>query len=527
MQPRLPSSMGQTIVASAETKAQQTFKLKVYNGLSTSITQGNFDLIENPHNKNQLLVVASFGGCFLFDCKTDSYNKIVDFKESSKKDKKNSWKSLYQMSHAAIIQSNGTENVDQILIVSKWNFKDDHETDNPFGLRVFRFYWNKNNLNKTLSSIKQKLRFPSALAEKNSLSHLSEHGLYFQACGINKFVIISGGAGTDKQLSICYPMGIFNGSKQLLRNTNQSYIAHGLVCLSLRIRNNMETGIRNIAIAPNCNQTDVDIEESHRVKTLLFFGGSKLAFFESFSMIYFKIRRQQVKKQINLSKNDTKQTENKNEHKDWYESSITTASDDFVDKLMNLTSLKAKKNCKFFAKSSYSRFSYHLIENRYLLIIGGRITNLSNRDRSVLDTILIYDFVSKTWKLSKQFKLPQPLYGHCSILTHNGKYIHIMGRIHMHRNKPLGPKNINWKIQIHTGSWVIERLIWIGYYKEIKDKDKKVKRQFGNMITQENQVNDCTQQPCLLHRLPKDIIVFILHTLLSNLGKYFFERQFH
>ena len=152
-------------------------------------------------------------------------------------------------------------------------------------------------------------------------------------------------------------------------------------------------------------------------------------------------------------------------------------------------------------------FSYHWYQSRYLIIIGA-----SHMDTHGImhrtDQIMCFDCVRKHWHISEpgySYKIPNLIAGHASLLLHekNELYMYIFGKDCQGLDVLLPintQKLICWKLSfLKKLDWKIERLIWIGYYK-----------------------NNCNSQninvtACKLPMLGKDVVLHILS---------FIKRQF-
>lgn len=209
---------------------------------------------------------------------------------------------------------------------------------------------------------------------------------------------------------------------------------------------------------------------------------------------------------------------------------------------------------EYFKHTKYIQFSYEYVNNRYLVFIGGLLTKFEpSMDPNEKDTyyattnwqssnkVTYFDFKLLRWKMIKPC-LPHPIYNHCSVLipdhSHRGQYIHIMGTIFKckctngnnvnnddeHESTKRSDhdtndtsdfackchdvvamqeewskagydcklENIHWRLNFTDDiEWESARQIWIAYYK--------------------NENNSM----CLINKLPRDIILYILQQFLS------------
>ena len=143
----------------------------------------------------------------------------------------------------------------------------------------------------------------------------------------------------------------------------------------------------------------------------------------------------------------------------------------------------------------YSNFSYHVIDNRYLVLIGGLCTargsvtsninqnfNGNHNQDYPSDKIIVYDYWVQKWFECK-YRLPIKMINHKSFVFENGQKLYLIGDID---NKQV---EFVFKIRASIAEWKIQRLIWIGFFK--------------------NENNNL----CLLTRVPKDLIVYMLRFL--------------
>ena len=141
-------------------------------------------------------------------------------------------------------------------------------------------------------------------------------------------------------------------------------------------------------------------------------------------------------------------------------------------------------------------FTYHLFNNRYLIIIGGTVYLASDhKDKHDLDEgftyipyhynlnrIVVLDLEKFRWLITHQ--VHKSMNHHSSVLTKNSN-IYVVG------NRP-GPtwKSVGAFFKINLNAtrlpWICERQIWIAFYKNFNNNE------------------------CYIHQLPKDVIFFIL-----------------
>ena len=143
-----------------------------------------------------------------------------------------------------------------------------------------------------------------------------------------------------------------------------------------------------------------------------------------------------------------------------------------------------------FTKFCYQGFSYHLIKHRYLLCIGGTLTQteIDAMVKSKCNMILYLDLKWMKWHVIEN-ALPFGITQHKSVIDDHNQTIHILGGIDIRTRKWI---DIHWRIdltQIFENwaiSWNVQRIIWIAFVKNANNKH------------------------CYLATVPKVIIVHIL-----------------
>ena len=155
--------------------------------------------------------------------------------------------------------------------------------------------------------------------------------------------------------------------------------------------------------------------------------------------------------------------------------------------------------CVLINKGLYFGFSYHLIFDRYLLFIGGKI-----RLGQTIKKLFYLDLKYNKWYVCNK-TLPYGIHSHSSVVLMNNikndkNYTYYVLHIVGGKKDDHKPIDIHWQIKLKDLfdsenawpiEWQIERLIWIAYFNN--DKNNK----------------------CLLNQLntPKDIIHCILKFL--------------
>lgn len=138
-----------------------------------------------------------------------------------------------------------------------------------------------------------------------------------------------------------------------------------------------------------------------------------------------------------------------------------------------------------YINKGFSGFFYHLIDLRYLVLIGGTHTHsLVNTSHCISNKMIVYDFNTQQWYISK-YQLPRELLSasclsKCVLMKKNQE-IYILGK-----NEKKLNVIYNFKITTKVIPWRIERVIWIGWNKNVHNS------------------------LCLLVWLTKDIIQYIL-----------------
>ena len=197
----------------------------------------------------------------------------------------------------------------------------------------------------------------------------------------------------------------------------------------------------------NCEYNEIE---------LLLFGGDSVAFLESFSVVKVRLPTDIDTTNSNVSYS----FENKNIVSNYY-NLFQFDNDKIFDKLIENTCTDST------SVDCLSDFMYHLVKNRYLMIIGGE--HQYGLHSNFITNIIYFDIKNHKWNICKQ-KIPKPLYGHCSVLSNDSKKLYIMG-ITIH-----GRKDINWTLNIIVNiKWNIARIFWIGFYKNEINKTNEMK----------------------------------------------------
>ena len=101
------------------------------------------------------------------------------------------------------------------------------------------------------------------------------------------------------------------------------------------------------------------------------------------------------------------------------------------------------------------------------------------------------------------------VYTHVKDLNENDIYLYVFGRktsMNNYGDDHVSNYNLRWKLRLTKQiDWNIERLIWIGYCKNSKDKTISQQDDQGNM------------KQCIFGQIPKDVIKSVLS---------FIRRQF-
>jgi len=132
-------------------------------------------------------------------------------------------------------------------------------------------------------------------------------------------------------------------------------------------------------------------------------------------------------------------------------------------------------------------FSMDLIENRYLVFVGGIVDSLPN---NMSNKIFYFDFFQNKWIVSNH-AMPTELCFHSSCIVKNSDCFHIMGGL------DIDCEDLNTHFCINLGKilprmpirWENERQLWIGF---IKNKEN---------------------QECLIDQIPKDVLLYVLSFL--------------
>ena len=166
----------------------------------------------------------------------------------------------------------------------------------------------------------------------------------------------------------------------------------------------------------------------------------------------------------------------------------------WVDFLKDEENQYSKKNeylwnriLRICVKAKLYSFSYHLVYDRYLLIIGG--ISLKRQHEIASDVMFYLDLKDLKWHAVEQI-LPYGVYQHSSFIDYEKQYLHILGGLNDRRE----PCKHHWKFDLFDlfdyntlpFGWRYQRLIWIGLYK-----------------------NDDNQQ-CFFKNVGKDIVQYIL-----------------
>lgn len=394
--------------------------------------------------------------------------------------------------------------------------------------------------------------------------HAKFHGGGSQIMCHKQFLILSGGSAVNSKSKISvfdrYSLQLNENNFNLIGKfeISKTYNDHGLI----NVKHHCDS-----TLSKN-DERKTDLDYDHVVNlSLLLFGGSYSKFEDSFAHVTIKIgvivSKNDENNGINSAKYSYKiigyefidcqdvimaENENENENEKANENTnellrccVKTLSK--IDIRVGIDPLGLNRDVKPFFKYHWFGFESFLIDNRYLMVFGGRLGTQTRGTHPFsgqstfaltlearMTNILYFDMndynynhttdynynknATSRWYLSKydlkgdnkafQFYIPNNrkdgksknrmlklkesmwLKQNCFLITDDSQHVYFIS------NDVTGKVCPCWKIAISTNiAWNIERIIWIAFYQNHENKQ------------------------CLIQLLPKDIVNKILHLLHS------------
>ena len=146
---------------------------------------------------------------------------------------------------------------------------------------------------------------------------------------------------------------------------------------------------------------------------------------------------------------------------------------------------------------TFGGFTWHLIKHRFIIVIGGIVSNSSENKEAVSSYIWYFDLSNLKLIKSKVF-LPSGIFLHSSVVDDKNECVHIMGGMNTNEGCDPQAQNFHWKIQFYHMiddwpvspiEWDNERIIWIAYFKNNNNNH------------------------CLINKLSKDVVKYMLSFL--------------
>ena len=227
---------------------------------------------------------------------------------------------------------------------------------------------------------------------------------------------------------------------------------------------------------------------------IMLFGGLELVpFAESFTLFRINLTKVELLKQ-KMNSCDEKDFQTRQEiyikyryveqidNPIWFTRNINNA----------INGLITKQEC-------FYSFAYHLVKQRYLIILGGSSQD-DNLSCDSYKTILYFDLKYGEWYKCEKV-LPFEIFRHSSVVyinDNNEFIIHIIGGLDQWETK----QKIHWQLNVsdiipNIGiSWNIERLIWIAH----------LKNNYANDVTN-------SENKCYFAKFSKDLTVYFVRFL--------------
>ena len=485
------------------------------DGLSLPVPMADIAISYNPSNKDEILLMGGFlnSTIYIYNNKTDEFKQIFP-----------GFEQLYQGTKlsGALVVSGPTP--DTVLLMGKF-----YGTKTGF----YAVFDTKKLIFKPI--LKRQLGNCSSSIEKRLLNnHLRSNYCLFDNKKRNLFNLHTGGAKLNRFKNYLIASGSYHFKNKIsifeidcdtllpklikvielydVKMVSFEYVFHGAVI----IKSNYIS---------NCIE-------------LLLFGGRRQYFETSFCKvgIDFEILKGSIKNGVNNMgrRNSDDDTINKNNHVSGLDEQFSDAhkitaidkTDDAENKgdydgisiefnprhwVGDFSKIKQLDIFRCAFKLYY--FTYHWIDNRYLIVIGGRTIDTISKE------IIYFDNKYGKWN-HLPFTLPYEIFGHASIICNKynkvnndkfknvdtctstsddnaGKILRIMGGCDkMSSNN--ATLNVHWKLNITRNfAWKFERIIWIAFYKNEFDSKHK-------------HLDDMNDGYCYFGIMPKDVVLSIL-----------------
>ena len=511
---------------------------------AADLPQPMFDIAitQNPVNLNEIL---SFGSSlndkgFIYDIKTNKY-KQFDFKYNFRKycDTQLRFTDVYP-----IIPSCVDTNDSNIAIVGTFGF-------------WFQFFCVFDTVNNRLKPIINKTnnnknkyyclstncgldtfeeRNYKIILQENVCNYpeLSFHTFSSQSILFkNEWLFMSGGGGggetTNKHTLTLFHIDNKNNNYSpnlvLKIDLKKKYSDHGMILYKHSNDNGNIKGNINTNANTNTNKNkskEKKINGYNKIDIVLF-GGYYATFVKSFIKITFEFN--QDYSEIMYDNQDNVKYQVVDGPHEWINSDIVhddgNCKDDNVNSINSSEMEKSgdyylnEKNWPYINNTCLESFTCQFLFNRYLLIAGGSHTKMVNNHggyviEQPVNSLKCFDLITKKWKVfpfvyqndggknvnqAKNVQLYHPSGKSIFMDNIDSKLIYVMGG-----RRDNYDMTCNYYISINYFEWKYERLIWIAFEKNRKNKN------------------------CLLPQLPKDVIKIILTflktTSLNQLVKF-------
>lgn len=227
----------------------------------------------------------------------------------------------------------------------------------------------------------------------------------------------------------------------------------------------------------NRSKIDPGCDDGANRADILTFGGDGIPFANSFYMISIDFNNLENKESIIIEQNPNFIVQNI--HKEIVNVCFSSGSSNCnsTSKQLKGKKVKAKTKSKQSGQlesiNDLCRFSYHVIQDRYLLIIGGQSTlNQYGKHDKSHNRMFYFDFENQLWYVSP-FLLPFTIFGHASVCLPKKNKIFIIGG--MINDKQYSSAHFSVKLTHIIPDleiqWNCERQIWIAFHKNSNNSE--------------------------------------------------------
>ena len=447
----------------------------------------------NGANENEILLIISIQRgnyrfskgyethFLLYNIKSDTYENI-----SNESNIDSSSKNYIYFSNIVPINVNNTrdaQNCNDSSVPESNLLKDSTMVIANWKLSSYK-YPNKLHLFSKLTDIKEKISYKKMFGENENSNKNDKSGIEIRAHGngnrcivYKNWLFISGGVLSENVITIYDLNQIFNhnnkDSKEKLSiikriEIDKTYLDHGFILKS--VKESINTAIDNDTCTNKVDRNHDDMYCNKQIDfELLIFGGHGYHDYDTWVKDSFLTIEIAIK--INDKECSCDDIENK------YNVTYLCKDNKYafgknLDKALMFT----------FESPGAGNYGYFYLKQRYLIIIAPNDENLSDR-------IIYFDFVSCQWFMVN-FKLPTRIASESAfVLSKNETFIDIFGFTNYKDDVTNKEKqrNVHYRLYIIANiSWDLERLIWIGFYKNDKNSN------------------------CYIQLLPKDVVKYAL-----------------